>query len=118
MGVRTSFRMEAEYITMVRGDTLSFALEIIGLDSDLDSAYFTVKKDLDSNEYLFQKSIGDGITKIQTGVYVVRIAPDDTFSMDVGKYWYDLVIGKNGDVFTVKHGVLELIYDVTREETT
>ena len=116
MAQRTNFRMEPEYITMVRGDTLSFSMEIIDLGGDLDSAYFTCKKDLDSDDVAFQKSIGDGITKVATDTYTVRIAPDDTYDLDVGRYWYDLVIGKNGDVFTVKHGVLELVYDVTREE--
>jgi len=112
--MRTNFRMEAEYITMVRGNTLSFNIILPNLDT-LDTAYLTIKKDLESDEALVQKSLGIGIYQLEEGLYVVRIAPEDTYNLDVGKYYYDLQVGVNGEVFTVKTGILELIYDVTRE---
>lgn len=100
------------YITMPRGDTLSFGLEFEGLDQDLDTAYFTCRRNF-TEAPVFQKSLGDGITKQDTEHYVVRVAPEDTEGLHAGKYYYDLEIGVNGDKFTILKGVLELERDVT-----
>lgn len=105
--------MNYKNITMVRGDTLSFGMQLLELDKDLDSAYFTCKQNYTDELNAFQKSLGDGITKIGTGEYVVRVAPEDTKHMEPGKYFYDLQIGVNTDIFTVMHGVLELLSDTT-----
>ena len=111
--MRTSFKMEENYITMVKGDTLSFGLLIDGLDGqDLDSAYMTCKSNK-SNDNIFQKSLDDGISKYDDGQYIVRVAPEDTEDVEAGKYFYDLQISVNDDVFTVMHGVLEITQDVT-----
>ena len=107
----TTFNMQDQNISMVKGDTLSFGLEIEGL-TDLDSAYFTCKKDLDESP-VFQKSIGNGITKLTDGQYIVRIAPEDTNDIEAGKYFYDLQISANSDVFTILRGVLDILQDVT-----
>lgn len=108
-------------ITMVRGDTLAFGVEIEGNTQDLATAYFTCKKDIDSDEYLFQKSLEDGIKKEETGensiTYKVRVAPEDTENLEVGKYHYDLQIGLNGDIYTVMIGILDIVWDVTRKES-
>ena len=67
---------------MVRGDTFRFNLEIEGLEEDLTNAYFSCKKNKDDTEYLFQKSLGDGITKKEdtdtSKIYEVVVAPEDT----------------------------------------
>lgn len=116
--MRTNFHMEEKYIRMVRGDTLSFGVEIMDEDGnaftqDLDHASFTCKSNGTLNKYLFKKTLSDGITKAGTGQYIVRVAPSDTQHASAGKYFYDLEIGVNNDVFTVIHGVLELEQDVT-----
>lgn len=100
-------------ISMVRGDTLSFGMEFEGLNQDLDSAYFTAKDSYLNPVPLFQKSIGDGITKVETGVYRVRVAPTDTDTATPGTYYYDLQVTLNGDVFTIMKGTLTIDYDVT-----
>ena len=100
-------------ISMIRGDTLSFGLEIDGLNQNLSSAYFSVKSSY-SGEILFQKSLNNGITKQETGKYVIRVAPQDTFSLDAGEYYYDFQVSVNGDVFTLLRGVLNIEFDVTR----
>lgn len=100
------------YVVMTRGDTMTFGMEIEGLDQDLDTAFFTCKRNHEELP-VFVKSLGDGITKQDTGRYVVRIAPEDTEQLDVGKYYYDLEISANGDVFTILKGILELERDVT-----
>ena len=110
--MRTNFNMAFDNISLVKGDTLSFNVELDGVDT-LDSAYFTCKKIPTSNTNIFKKSIGDGISKIEDGLYVVTVDPADTSGVDAGMYYYDFQIGVNGDVFTIFIGMLELIQDVT-----
>lgn len=103
------------YIAMTRGDTLSFGIEIEGIDQDLGTAFFTCKKNHTENP-VFQKSLGNGITKQEAGKYAVRVAPGDTANLEPGKYYYDLEIGIGDDVYTVLNGVLEIVRDVTTRE--
>lgn len=106
-------------IENTRGDTLSFGVEIEDLGQELDTAYFTCKQNPDDDTPLFQKSLDNGITLDHITdnkyYYVVRIAPDDTKGLEFGKYYYDLQIGVNEDIFTVAKGILTLEYDVTNE---
>lgn len=102
-------------MTMTRGDTLAFAVEIGGLDQDLDTAYFSCKKELSDESYVFQKTLTDGISKVETGKYRVRVAPSDTAGLELGTYYYDLQIGVNSDVFTILRGRLKITYEVTGE---
>lgn len=114
--MRNNFRMEDEYITMVRGDTLSFGVEIKDQDDsgvDIDTAFFTCKQNYTDTVNAFQKRLNSGITNRGDGNYVVRVAPEDTASLEPGKYFYDLQIGVNSDIFTIMKGVLELEHDVT-----
>ena len=99
--MRTSFKMEGSYITMVRGDTLSFGLSIDGLDGqDLETAFFTCKSNKSNVSNVFQKSLDDGISKANDGEYVVRVAPEDTANVEAGKYFYDLQIGIRSEEHT------------------
>ena len=116
--VRTNFTMEDKYIRMVRGDTLSFGLQVYDetgtpFGQDLERAYFTCKSNRSDKRYLFRKSLSDGVSKVGQGAYVVRVAPSDTANANSGKYFYDLEIGCNGDVFTIMRGVIEIMQDVT-----
>ena len=97
-------------ISMVRGDTLAFGMQFVDLDQDLDTAYFTVR---DNGTIVVQKSLGNGISKVETGIYRVRIAPDDTEDLNPGYYSYDLEIGVNDDVFTILRGMLNIESDIT-----
>lgn len=100
-------------INMVKGDTLAFNMEFTGLEQDLSSAYFTAKQSYDSQDNVFQKSLGNGISKVSDGVYAVRLAPADTATVQAGKYYYDLQVGVNGDIFTILYGIINLYPDVT-----
>ena len=100
-------------ITMVRGDTLSFGLEFEGLEQDLDTAYMSCKSSYSATSNSFQKSLGNGITKVETGKYRVRVAPADTANLTAGTYYYDLQIGVNDDIFTIMYGSLTLLPDIT-----
>lgn len=99
-------------IKMVKGDTESFGFEIEGVEN-LDAAYFSCKRNSQDENYLFQRSLSNGITKRAENQYVVRITPDNTALLEPGQYWYDLEIEKNGDIFTIFRGVLELLPEIT-----
>lgn len=103
-------------LEMIRGDTLAFAVEIEDLDQDLDSVFFSCKKSANDTVYVFQKSLEDGITKIETGRYRVRVAPQDTYNLKPQTYRYDLQLGLNGDIATVLKGTLKIVEDITRNQ--
>lgn len=116
-------------ISMVRGDTVAFGVEILDGDGelftqDLETAYFTCKVSYETPSIeggkgvIFHKKLGDGISKLDTGQYVVRVSPADTDKAQAGKYYYDLELGLNGDVFTFLKGVLEIEHDVTDYNVT
>lgn len=99
-------------IKMVKGDTESFGFELEGVEN-LDAAFFSCKRNSQDENYLFQKSLNNGITKRAENQYVVRINPDNTALLEPGQYWYDLEIIKNGDIFTIFRGVLDLLPEIT-----
>jgi hypothetical protein len=100
-------------IRMVRGDTLAFGMEIPELTIDLSSVYFTCKRNATDEKYIFQKSLEDGVTKIEDGKYKVRVAPEDTQDVEAREYYYDLQIGINTEIYTVIKGRLKIEQDVT-----
>lgn len=100
-------------LQMVTGDTLAFGVEIEGLTQDLEEAYFSAKVDPESEEYIFSKTLQNGITKVDTGKYRVRVAPEDTADVQAGTYYYDLRIGINSDIYTIMRGKLKMVFDVT-----
>lgn len=100
---------------MIRGDSLIFTFEIEELNDDLSSCYFSCKKDIDDESYTFQKYLDNGIEKVEENKYKVRIAPDDTKTLDIGNYIYDLQIGVGEDIFTVMTGQLKIGKEITEE---
>ena len=108
-------------IEMYRGDTHAFGFRVkewvdgtITPMENLSSAYFSCKRTKDDDAYVFQKTLGDGISAVTSSVYRVRIAPEDTNSVEPGTYAYDLQVGVNGDIYTIMAGDLEILPDVTR----
>ena len=112
--------MEKTNLEMIKGDTLSFAVEIEFDDKpqELEKAFFTCKKNLDDGDVVFQKTLGNGITFSKQErnkiYYVVRISPEDTKDIEAGHYFYDMQIELNGDAFTILNGALKIERDVTR----
>lgn len=113
--MRTNFQMQNQNITMVKGDTLAFNVQVFddeGNPVTVDSAYMTCKKRPSDTEKVFQKSLNNGIEQ-SDGFMLVRVAPEDTKEVDEGEYFYDLQIGVGDDVFTLMIGVLTLEQDIT-----
>ena len=102
-------------LSMVKGDSASFALEMESYEFDLSHAFFTCRNGL-YGEQIFQKSLGNGIVKEADGLYTVIIAPYDTENVEAGEYYYDFEISYNGDVWTILKGILDIEQDVTYAE--
>lgn len=105
--------------TIVRGDTWSFGVKI-SFDDDvqnLDTAYLSCKLNYDDYDYIFRKSLNDGIDLAESDsnsvTYRVRVDPLDTKTLEPGNYLYDLQIGINHDIFTILKGVLKIERDMT-----
>ena len=112
MDGNTIINNERYDIQMIKGDTLSFGLEIEGLDQDLDSACFSCAVSTASEQPLFVKTLGDGIEKVDQTHYRVRVAPADTAELSSMIYRYDFQIGVNGDVFTLIYGNFTVLPEV------
>lgn len=103
-------------IKMVAGDTVSFGFEIKGV-LNLDTAFFSCKRNYQDEYYVFQKQLGNGITAGEDGKYIVRIAPEDTENLSAGMYCYDLEVGVNNDVYTILRGDFEIVSEITSNST-
>ena len=109
--------MEKVKWTMVRGDTLSFGVVVENATGELvDNMAFSCKTDTGAVDYVFKKTIGNGITETETGKFRVRVAPEDTENLEAGTYAIDLQIGVGSDKATPILGTLKVIEDVTRED--
>ena len=108
--------MEKE-ISFTRGDTYVIGFTVRELEEQLDSAYFTCRKDkLRATPKLFQLSLENGINDLGSGKYQVVIASNLTKNLSVGTYYYDLELTSNGNVITPVKGQLKLTYDVTGDD--
>ena len=99
--------------SMIRGNSAAFGLEYEGTDQDLDAAYWTIKKDWNDVTPLVQKTIGDGITKVDTSTYIWHLDPEDTANLAPDFYVYDCKIEMNNDAVTILSGTLHLRPDAT-----
>lgn len=75
--------------TVKRGSTFSFIVTFKNLNQDVTTMDFGIKEDY-GLPMLIEKSVGNGITKIETGKYKVDFSTTDILSLDAGMYIYDL----------------------------
>ena len=73
-----------------RGSTFSCIVTFKNLNQDVTTMNFGVKEDYEDELLVFNKTIGDGITKIETGKYKVDFSTSDILLLDAGMYVYDL----------------------------
>ena len=108
-------------IEMVRGDTLAFNFQLMGLGSR--AAYedlivtFAVAEHYD-DESIIEINNEDGITledydaAKDEAIFSVYVAPNKTKTLDLARYYYDLQIKDDTNVITLMRGRLTLVYDV------
>lgn len=106
-------------ITMPRGDIRDVRFTVFDPDGeisgiDFDEIFFTVKKHAGDATVLVQKTLnGAGISKIETGVYQLRIQAEDTDDLKVGAYAFDIELCFENSVKQTTVGTLELTPEVT-----
>ena len=106
-------------LSMVRGDTLSFAFQLKGLQGQQpEKVVFTCKESLEDTTPRFIVSLDDTIdfrsydATDDILTYAVRIPPYKTSSLPIGRYFYDLETEVNGDIITLMIGRLNIEYEV------
>lgn len=105
-------------ITMPRGDIrpVGFMINSKIHDSlDFDNIYFTVKKNFNARDILFQKTLASGkIEKTDDGAYQFTIEPEDTDGMAYGSYVFDIeVVSEELHIKQTFLGTLTLTQEVT-----
>lgn len=105
-------------ITMPRGDIRPVGFKInsrIHDSLDFDNIYFTVKKNFNARDILFQKTLASGkIEKIDDGAYQFIIEPEDTDGMAYGSYVFDIeVVSEEFHIKQTFLGTLTLTQEVT-----
>lgn len=111
-------------IAMVRGDTMSFAFQLKGLEGQRpEDVVFCCKENLEDTNCLFKVSLSDTIdlrdydSESDTLTYTVRIPPYKTSNIPLGRFFYDLGVIVNGDVITLMIGRISVEYEVYRDGT-
>lgn len=72
-----------------RGATFSFIVTFKNLNQDVATMTFGLKEDYDKT-MLIEKTLGNGITKIDTGKYKVDFSYTDIIELEAGMYVFDL----------------------------
>ena len=91
-----------------RGDQFSFTVTFTNLQEDLTTFVLGIKKDYEDAEMLITKSLGNGITKLQTGKYRVDFTPTETGQLEHDQYVYDLRFTLGNTVFTPLSGYINI----------
>ena len=101
---------------MVRGDTFKFKFKRQTRDgktiTELPEKMYITFKYGNSNDFLFQKTLEDGIT-FDGEYYHVVINPADTDKLRFKEYDYDIEIIRNGEPKTIKVDKINITKEVT-----
>lgn len=91
-----------------QGDEFSFTVTFKNLQEDLTTFVMGVKRDYTDSTMLIQKSLGNGISKIDTGKYRVDFLPSETALLSPNFYVYDLRLSIGTTIFTPLYGYLNI----------
>ena len=105
-------------ISIRRGDTKVLKFQRKNeegvIETEAKELYFTVKENSNKQNYLFQKTLNDGITfNTEDFYYRITIYPSDTDNLYYGTYLYDIEVKEDDYVKTIDLGEL-----VVKEEAT
>lgn len=102
-----------------RGDTYMFKFQRKDdndkiIKSIADKMMFTVKKNHNTENILFQKSLADGTIRFTSdGYYHIEIEPKDTQNLRYGNYVCDIEVEQAGKVTTIYLDKITLGKEVT-----
>lgn len=91
-----------------QGDQFSFTVTFKNLQEDLTTFSMGVKREYSDASMLVTKSLGNGITKVETGKYRVDFTPSETQALSPNFYVYDLRLTLGTTVFTPLYGYLNV----------
>ncbi len=105
-------------IEFPRGDTCPLLFELSDLNGNslnMESAeiYFTVKKNYNSSEYIFQKKYSRGEIELEGIEGKLVISHSDTANLKYGRYVYDLQLKDGEYVKTLLKGSITLSNEST-----
>lgn len=98
--------------TIKQGDQFSFTVTFKNLQEDLTTFTMGVKLNYTDEEMLITKGLGNGITKLETGIYRVDFTPAETKSLEPNLYVYDLRLSIGSTIFTPLYGYLNIMETV------
>ena len=91
-----------------QGDAFSFTVTFKNLAEDLTTFTLGVKLNYQDETMLITKSLGNGITKLETGKYQIDFTPAETGALSPDFYVYDLRMTLENIVFTPLYGYLNI----------
>lgn len=86
-----------------KGDELSFKITFVN-EVTIDSMEFGVKKDYTDEEFVILKTIGNGITKLDSKNYQVNVSSSEMETLDILSYVYDIRIRSGSMIRTPLSG--------------
>ena len=95
-----------------QGDQFSFTVTFTNLQEDLTTFNMGVKKEYTDSDFLIEKSLNNGITKLETGKYRIDFTPQETKSLNPDYYVYDLRMTLGNTVYTPLYGYLMILETV------
>lgn len=111
-------------IRMVKGDTMSFAFQVQGLQGQRPSDIVFICKDTpEDNNPLFSVSLANHIVlrsydeEHDILTYSLRIPPDLTDPVEIGRYFYEIKFTVNYDILTLMKGRITLDYELSGGST-
>lgn len=107
-------------IDMVKGDTMSFNFALKGLRIGTPVAIHPtfLFSCGDENDVLFTSGSDDGIERVSydessdVAVFAVYVAPEKTKDLELARYYYDLQMLTEDDVYTLMRGRLTLLREI------
>lgn len=109
-------------IQMVKGDTCIFNFQIAGLGEGVSPSFVlackTIPDSTVGNSFSVSSASGDIVqeeydSSTDTYTYSVCISPGKTTVRNAGRYYYDLQMTLDDNIYTLMRGRLELLYEVS-----
>ena len=102
---------------LTRGDSGQYNFQRINADGEVimstpTTLDFTVKRSYSDRAPVFQKKIGD-MEMDDQGFWHFTINPEDTETLEIATYVYDIEVSDGGYVQTISKGSLKLLPEAT-----
>lgn len=102
-------------IDIVKGNSLRFVISLVNATKCCDKVIFTIKETINDTTPAIQKTLNNGITRIDDCNYTIEIKPEDSKKLDGDSYYlYDLVIVRGFEVKTIASGKMHVLENITQ----